>query len=245
MPRAKELVEKLGLNVAQAFFSDWGNYYMPITAYPCALFDSNGYVVIRDETELETHEIVIGKRTNVRQRISNLRGYVHFNIDSEAPTSDLFSETDESSTHNRLPQDLLAIASQNVEATTKEALIAARVGQGVFREQVLERWEHSCAVTRSVTTGAIRASHIKPWRDSTDDERLDPNNGLPLIANLDALFDAGLISFEASGRMIVSPELTATERKIFGIEESSLTKRPTEKMAAYLADHRKRHGFKP
>ncbi len=132
-----------------------------------------------------------------------------------------------------------------ISATEKKTLIDARLGQGKFRESVLRKWGRQCAVTSAITERAIRASHIKPWRDSTNDERLDPDNGLPLLANLDALFDAGLISFEASGRMIISPKLSGAERKIFGIAGSSLTKRPTAKMAAYLADHRRRHGFEP
>lgn len=136
-----------------------------------------------------------------------------------------------------------AAQDQNISSTTKKALIDARLGQGRFRELVLQRWGRRCAVTSSVTETAIRASHIQPWKESDNDERLDVENGLPLIASLDALFDKGLISFESSGRMIVSSELTTAERKIFGIGENSLTKPPTKKMADYLAIHRRKHGF--
>ena len=140
--------------------------------------------------------------------------------------------------YSTLTEDLKSIQRQKIEATTKEALVNARVGQGLFRSQVLQLWGHCCAVTHSVTLDAIRASHIKPWRSSTDDERLDPNNGIPLVASLDALFDAGLISFESSGRMIVSSKLSTAERQIFGIVEEAMTKNPTEKAAEYLAYHR-------
>jgi|GEM_PF-6175726 len=134
-------------------------------------------------------------------------------------------------------------SSTNIGPTTKKLLVDARLGQGEFRKAVLERWGQCCAVTSTAILKAIRASHIKPWRESSNQARLDANNGLPLIAHLDALFDAGLISFEDSGRMLVSPELNVTERKIFGIEEGALSKPPTAKMAEYLAEHRKRHGF--
>ena len=135
------------------------------------------------------------------------------------------------------------LQSPNLSATSKKALVNARLGQGWFRESVLRRWGGCCAVTSSSTDKAIRASHIKPWKNCTNKERLDPENGLPLIASLDALFDRGLISFEPSGRMIVSSLLNAAERKIFGIEKASLRKPPTTKMAAYLAHHRK-HALK-
>jgi predicted restriction endonuclease len=132
---------------------------------------------------------------------------------------------------------------KDIKSTTKQALIAARVGQGKFREQVLQMWGQCCAVTRSVTCDVIRASHIIPWSESTDEQRLDPNNGIPLIASLDALFDVGLISFDKSGRLIVSSKLSAEERQLFGLTKKSLTKTPTPEMEVFLAHHRTQHGF--
>jgi predicted restriction endonuclease len=49
------------------------------------------------------------------------------------------------------------------------------------------------------------ASHIKPWRSSTDQERLDGENGLLLTPNVDSLFDRGFISFDDDGTLLVSP----------------------------------------
>ena len=49
------------------------------------------------------------------------------------------------------------------------------------------------------------ASHTKPWRDSTNEERLDGENGLLLTPTIDHLFDKGFISFEDKGDLIVSP----------------------------------------
>src|SRR5207248_65853 len=143
-----------------------------------------------------------------------------------------------------LVRDLAEIEqSPSVDSTTTKALIDARLGQGKFRGRVLQAWGNCCSVTGSALQAAIRASHIKPWRESSNAERLDPENGLPLVANLDALFDAGLISFESSGKLIVSSRVSAREREILGIVERSLRKKPTPKMAEYLAHHRLKHGF--
>jgi predicted restriction endonuclease len=49
------------------------------------------------------------------------------------------------------------------------------------------------------------ASHIQPWRDSDNVQRLDGENGLLLTPTVDHLFDKGFISFEDSGLLIVSP----------------------------------------
>lgn len=138
-------------------------------------------------------------------------------------------------------EDVVAILNdQNTSPTQKETLISARLGQGGFRRDVLKRWEQRCSVTGSSTLVAIRASHIKPWRVSNDQERLDPNNGLALVANLDALFDAGLISFDLSGTLIVSPQLDSAERQRFGLSGQSLRLRkvPLAASAVYLLYHR-------
>lgn len=140
--------------------------------------------------------------------------------------------------HATLVEDMKSIEDQEVDATTKKALVDARIGQGRFRSQVLELWENQCAVTGSHTQEGIRASHIKPWRKSKHEERLDPNNGLPLIANLDALFDVGLITFDSSGRLIVSSRLDSIERELFGVDERSLFREPSAEIAAFLSYHR-------
>ena len=156
-------------------------------------------------------------------------------IDSRVPVSYIERQR---TAESMLIDDLKALIKQNKNSTIKEALIKARIGQGIFRTQVLKLWGDRCSVTNSETSDAIRASHIKPWRLSTNEERLDPNNGLPLIASLDALFDAGLISFDESGKLIVSSKLKATEQKIFGINNTALTRTPTEKTVEYLTYHR-------
>ncbi|MEK6259081.1 MAG: HNH endonuclease [Planctomycetota bacterium] len=142
-----------------------------------------------------------------------------------------------------LTKDLREISRQKIDTTTKVALVNARVGQGLFRSQVLKVWGHCCAVTGSTTRDAIRASHIKPWRRSSNDERLDPQNGLPLIASLDALFDAGLISFDSDGNLLVSDQLDPAEQSIFSIVDRSLKRAPTKAAAEYLAYHRQ-HVFR-
>ena len=142
------------------------------------------------------------------------------------------------SSQSTLMEDLNSILEKKIDPTTKDALVSARMGQGRFRRQVLGLWGNCCAVTCSMTLKAIRASHIKPWRESSDEERLDPSNGLPLVASLDALFDAGLISFDSSRKLIVSSMLNARERQIYGIGGQSLAKNPTAKTSEYLACHR-------
>ncbi len=143
-----------------------------------------------------------------------------------------------------LQADLRAILREKGLTTTeRDALVSARVGQGAFRIAVLAHWERRCAVTGCGTLEAIRASHIKPWRLATNEERLDPSNGLPLVATLDVLFDAGLIAFASDGSMLVSERLPAADREKLHLHGCRLRRRPDAPMAAHLAEHRVRAGF--
>jgi predicted restriction endonuclease len=64
----------------------------------------------------------------------------------------------------------------------------------------------------------LRASHCKPWRDSTNSERLDGDNGLLLTPSIDHLFDRGFISFAADGRLLVSPVAHRPSLQKMGVE---------------------------
>ena len=101
----------------------------------------------------------------------------------------------------------------------------------------MRRWDGACAVTGCGVAAVLRASHCKPWRKANNSERLDSNNGLILSANLDALFDVGLIGFEDDGAMIVADVLTPVERKGLAIP-ASLTRKPGAKLRTYLQFHR-------
>lgn len=134
--------------------------------------------------------------------------------------------------------DIKKIMSSKAGPTTQLAEIEIRLGHGKFGLAVRELWNHRCSVTGSSTMAALEASHIKSWADSNDTERLDPNNGLLLTANLHKLFDAGLISFEDSGKMRVSSTLSQKERTIFGVTGKKLSKKPSTETANYLSYHR-------
>jgi hypothetical protein len=95
------------------------------------------------------------------------------------------------------------IKDEKIGETEKSTLINARVGQGKYRQQLIEIW-NSCALTGYQDTRFLIASHIKPWRESKSPEKLDPYNGLLLLPNIDKVFDYGYITFDENGRIIVS-----------------------------------------
>jgi putative restriction endonuclease len=92
----------------------------------------------------------------------------------------------------------------SITDTSREQIILARRGQGRFKENV-RHLEAKCRITHVDRLEHLRASHIRPWRSSGNDERLDGENGLLLTPTIDHLFDRGFISFEDDGRLLVSP----------------------------------------
>jgi len=129
-------------------------------------------------------------------------------------------------------------ADTSVGEPTKQALIDARRGQGNFRDQLMAQWDNACAVIGCNQPQVLRASHIKPWKECSNAERLNPHNGLLLSANLDALFDRGLVSFETSGEMLVSEQVTAEARGLLGLP-AKLRHKPDAEEDAFLSYHRK------
>lgn len=95
-------------------------------------------------------------------------------------------------------------ASDSIPETTRKALILARRGQGQFKQNVA-RLEARCRLTGVTNPTHLIASHIKPWRESNDEERLTGTNGLLLTPSIDHLFDRGFISFDDDGVALVSP----------------------------------------
>jgi hypothetical protein len=117
-----------------------------------------------------------------------------------------------------LADDLREIAGSTRSETEKKRLTDSRIGQNWFRDALLKIWG-GCRLTGCADPRLLRASHIRPWKASTDAQRLDPYNGLLLSPNLDLAFDRGLISFDADGRILLSRELRASDARALGISD--------------------------
>lgn len=94
-------------------------------------------------------------------------------------------------------------ADPKLRDTEKVQLRKARIGQGIYKSR-LELVEKHCRITGVSHAKYLIASHIKPWKVSNNEERLDGNNGLLLSPHIDLLFDKGFISFQDNGELIVS-----------------------------------------
>lgn len=126
--------------------------------------------------------------------------------------------------------------------TERQAVIAARRGQGLFRKLLDRRWGN-CAVTACATRALLRASHIRPWRESSNADRLNPDNGLLLAAHLDAAFDQGLISFADDGRILIHARLPGADAQAISISAGMRLRNVRPEHRPFLVRHRELHGF--
>lgn len=131
---------------------------------------------------------------------------------------------------------LEAIASKSsLNKTEREILAKARIGQGRFRDNLIER-DGCCRICGLRNPKLLVASHIKPWAKSSDEEKLDSDNGLLLCAMHDALFDNGLISFDQDGRLIISVRLSEDDRAKVKLSQSFILEM-SDKMKKYMKFH--------
>lgn len=107
-------------------------------------------------------------------------------------------------------------AFDDVGATSARRETEVRTKQRLFRERLIGV-EKGCRLTGIEDLRFLRASHIKPWANSTDSERVDGENGLLLAPHADLLFDRGWISFSASGRLLISNDLPTNVQASLGL----------------------------
>ncbi len=149
-----------------------------------------------------------------------------------------FTKSDYKKQHeNSILSEIKAIKkSHQLSITEKSAIIQARIGQGYFRKGLIEYWK-GCSITGCEMTALLIASHIKPWRDSNNIERLDSFNGLLLLPNFDRLFDLGYLSFNPKGKIILSKFLSLEDRALLGLTDSLSLIHIEERHKFYLRYH--------
>lgn len=185
---------------------------------------------VTEKWKVWTHFIGYGFRTDTNELVWEMHpelveALVKLNWAQRSTSGSLYGETDTG-----------ASSEASLSETEREALTQARVGQGPFRIALLKYWG-SCAVTGVSEPTVLRASHIKPWRASSNVDRLNPFNGLLLAAHIDALFDKGFITFEFDGRIRLSPLLAQEDLRLLGITSTMHLRQIGAEHREYLHFH--------
>ena len=131
------------------------------------------------------------------------------------------------------------IADDHASETAKKMLVEVRTKQRLFRDRLIGV-EKGCRLTKIEDLRFLRASHIKPWAESTTEERIDGENGLLLAPHADLLFDGGWISFESEGKLLVAKNMPAKVEKLLrlGLKNGNQYPHFSERQQHYLRFHR-------
>ncbi|MGF1767010.1 HNH endonuclease [Enterovibrio makurazakiensis] len=148
-------------------------------------------------------------------------------------------------------QDVSDIFQSAIEKTERENLVLSRIGQGKFRQNVINDWGNGecCALTLTNVREILIASHIVPWsKCDSNEQRLDGANGILLCAHIDKLFDAHLLTFVKKGSKFVSklsPKIDPSVLKGLGVQPGyelcteRLSVLHRERFERYMVEHNK------
>lgn len=190
---------------------------------------AKGFVKFEAELELLTIDYFLGMDKNQNERTAIRFFFKRVGEQLNYPSDQLIIPTYKS-------KDQILSDAPNV--TERKGIVTSRVGQGAYRKSILFRWDFKCAVTSFNKNEILIASHIVPWRSSTNSERLDVENGILLSPTYDALFDQHLISFENSGKIILSKSLANTNYRLIGVHGNEKIRNLTSGNVLYLERHR-------
>jgi len=123
--------------------------------------------------------------------------------------------------------------------TETKGLVISRVGQGYYRQNIINKWNGKCAVTGIGIKSILIASHIVRWSESNDDERLDVENGILLSPMYDSLFDRYLISFDDEGNILISKKIDEDNFLRLGLSKN-IKIIVSHGMTFYLKKHREK-----
>ena len=159
-------------------------------------------------------------KDNVRATIQLGEGYWKFkNFDS--------SEYD----NPIIDRQLKIIANLDISNTEKEMIIKSRIGQGIFRDRIIQKYGH-CIITGINDNRLLLASHIKPWRSASNYERL-------LSPLYDKLFDIGLITFDDNMKILISNKLSCENVSRINIDTNKIyVNNPSNEMMVNMRYHR-------
>lgn len=153
-------------------------------------------------------------------------------LTAEQPLSDSAKIAEE-------PADYALLSNAGMRGIDRAVVAKSRgIAQRLFRGNLLRLWQGACAVTSVQELRVLRSSHIKPWRDSDINEKVDHFNGLLLIPNLDTLFNEGLISFQNDGRVLVSSKWKADDQRRMHIGPELHLRMVHSESHPYLEFHR-------
>ena len=197
------------------------------------------YKLDKDITAEDVESILQGLKNTMseRTRYNNSKGITDIGSGLKRFLEYAHSDYRKKLADTVLSEEKNILENSMLSVTEREELVKSRIGQGLFRQKLIAYWG-GCSVTKCSNFPLLMASHIRPWRKSDSQERLDVYNGLLLTPNLDKLFDKGYISFNRKGKIICSDGLAESDRRILGVDSAIHLVKIEDAHQKYLKYHR-------
>ena len=196
------------------------------------LFESQGNSFVKFVSEMEFYD---ADYFETPDKNNSLRIGIRFFLNRIGVSMPVYPSQFELSVVAENPMDIQYANKPTV--TERSGLVTSRVGQGAYRKRIIHRWEYKCAVTNFNKLDILIASHILPWAQSNDMERLDVHNGILLSPTYDALFDKHLITFDDKGKIILSDKIETSAYQKIGVTGKEQIHDLSEFNVQYLERH--------
>lgn len=86
----------------------------------------------------------------------------------------------------------------------KEYVVRPRIGQGIFRSQIIQAYQGKCAITQEHTLPVLEAGHIRPYSQGGTHSI---SNGILMRSDFHTLFDLGYLTITPKYHLEVSPKI--------------------------------------
>ena len=207
--------------------------------YKCVVLSTDNYSYKRDETKFGgwpigtpcfDFEIALDYEFNIPIPLEELVKHGissgRINITKSERFPELFQFLNEYEELDRNGDNFDPETGKEKELTGEERTVTARrrVHQAEFRNRLIKRYEGKCAICGNSEIRVLTASHIKGWKYSNRHEKVDEDNGFLFCPAHDKCFDAGLISFDENGSIMISSSLSEENLKLMNIKKNQKIK---------------------
>jgi putative restriction endonuclease len=169
-----------------------------------------------------------------REWAAGIRGVLYREIKNDRS----FKKIDEGTFALRDYDENKLLLSPKDLITTKDVIAAIRIGQNEFRKKLITTLRR-CPITGVTDPRILTASHIKPWTQSNNVERLDVKNGFLFSPTFDRMFDRGIISFTNDKHLLVSETFSQDNLNRLKLEQNQIiSDLPIAGREEYLEYHR-------
>lgn len=129
---------------------------------------------------------------------------------------------------------------QSLSPAEARVIVKVRLKQAEFKAKLFLLWKGCSLKEVDIGDRYLIASHIVPWSEANDEDKVNQYNGFLLPPNYDYLFDRHLISFANDGTLLrhAGDKMNGLYKEL-GVNSETKLKNIYKKNLPFLSNHRK------